>query len=65
MNIELSREEVKEAVRIFVFGKTGVNVKGKEVEFQVDRVTDLVSGASVDVSSPSHDSLPPLGRHTA
>ena len=64
MNIDLSLEELRDAVRLFVFGKTGVNVKGKTVDFQIDLVTDQVSGASVHIGRPSSD-LPPLGRHTA
>ena len=64
MNIDLSLEELRDAVRLFVFGKTGVCVKGKAVSFQIDCITEDVSGASVSIGHPSSD-LPPLGRHTA
>lgn len=63
MEVDLSRAELEEAVRVFVYSKTGVRVAGKKVVFLVDRITEEVSGASVKLSE--EDSLPLLGRHTA
>jgi hypothetical protein len=65
MQVDLSREELEVAIGNFILGKTGINVKGKKVTIHVDRITEEVSGASVNLDRDSGDSLPPLGRHTA
>jgi hypothetical protein len=65
MQVDLSREELEEAIGNFILGKTGIHVKGKKVTIHIDRITEEVSGASVSIDRDSDDGLPPLGRHTA